>query len=80
MLLSIPPNLSVSRAVQYLKGRSSHKLLSEFGVLRKRYWGANTCGHGVTGWRAGGNVTDEVWADYIKTQTPPEPDDDFRVV
>ena len=39
MLLSIPPSLSVSRAVQYLKGRSSHKLLSEFGILRKRYWG-----------------------------------------
>jgi len=37
MLLSIPPSLSVSRAVQYLKERSSHKLLSEFGVLRKRY-------------------------------------------
>ena len=39
MLLSIPPSLSVSRAVQHLKGRSSHKLLSEFGILRKRYWG-----------------------------------------
>ena len=34
-----PPSLSVSRAVQYLKGRSSHKLLSEFASLRKRYWG-----------------------------------------
>jgi putative transposase len=39
MLLSIPPSLSVARAVQYLKGRSSHKLLSEFASLRKRYWG-----------------------------------------
>ena len=39
MLVSIPPSMSVSRAVQYLKGRSSHKLLSEFGVLRKRYLG-----------------------------------------
>ena|SRR5947208_2535872 len=27
LLLSIPPQLSVSRAVQYLKGKSSHKLL-----------------------------------------------------
>jgi hypothetical protein len=26
-----------------------------------------------------GNVTDEVWAEYIKNQTPPEPDDDFNV-
>ena len=44
MLLSIPPSLSVSRAVQYLKGRSSHKLLSEFGILRKRYWGQHLWG------------------------------------
>lgn len=27
-----------------------------------------------------GNVTDEVWKDYIKGQTLPEPDDDFEVV
>jgi putative transposase len=27
LLLSIPPSLSVSRAVQHLKGRTSHKLL-----------------------------------------------------
>ena len=30
MLLSVPPNLSISRAVQYLKGKSSHRLLNEF--------------------------------------------------
>jgi len=39
LLISIPPNLSVSKAVQYLKGKSSHKLLSEYQQLRKRYWG-----------------------------------------
>ena len=39
MLIGIPPNVSVSRAVQYLKGKSSHRLLSEYGRLRKRYWG-----------------------------------------
>jgi putative transposase len=27
-----------------------------------------------------GNVTDEVWAEDIKNQTPPEPDDDFNVI
>lgn len=40
LLIGIPPQLSVSRAVQYLKGKSSHKMLSEFPALRKRYWGA----------------------------------------
>jgi len=27
-----------------------------------------------------GNVTDEVWKEYIKNQKPPHPDDDFEVV
>ena len=76
LLVSIPPSLSVSRAVQYLKGRSSHKLLSEFGILRKRYWGQRLQGRDY--WVASsGNVTDEVWVEYIKNQTPPEPDDNL---
>ncbi len=78
LLLSIPPNLSVSRAVQYLKGRSSHKLLSEFGALRKRYWGQHLWAHGY--WVTGsGSVTDEMWLDDITNQQPPEPDDNFGV-
>jgi Transposase IS200 like len=57
MLLSIPPSLSVSRAVQYLKGRSSHKLLAEFASLRKRYWGQHLWARGY--WVASsGNVTE----------------------
>ncbi len=39
ILIGIAPYLSVSRAVQYMKGKSSNKLLSEFARLRKRYWG-----------------------------------------
>ncbi len=46
MLIGIPPYISVSRAVQYLKGKSSHKLLSEYAQFRKRYWGQHL-------WRAG---------------------------
>ena len=79
MLISIPPQLSVSRAVQYLKGKSSHRLLSEYKALRKRYWGQHLWARGS--WVASsGNVTDEVWKEYIKNQQPPEPDDDFTVV
>jgi hypothetical protein len=26
-----------------------------------------------------GSHTDEMWVDYIKNQTPPEPDDNFNV-
>ena len=69
MLIGIPPHLSVSRAVQYLKGKSSHKLLSEYQSLRKRYWGQHLWGRGY--WVAtSGNVTDEVWKKYIEDQKP----------
>ena len=79
MLIGIPPQLSVSRAVQFLKGKSLHKLLSEYRSLRKRYWGQHLWARGY--WVAtSGNVTDEVWKEYINNQKPPEPDDDFNVV
>jgi putative transposase len=44
MLIGIPPHISVYRAVQYLQGKSSHKLLSEFEQLRKRHWGQHLWG------------------------------------
>lgn len=79
MLIGIAPQISVSRAVQYLKGKSSHKLLSEFAQLRKRYWGQHLWARGY--WVAtSGSVTDDVWKECIKNQQPPEPDDDFHVV
>ena len=79
MLVSIPPQVSVSRAVQFLKGKSSHRLLSEFGALRTRYWGQHLWARGY--WVASsGNVTDEVWQKYIENQVPEEPDDNFQIV
>jgi len=79
MLVSIPPNVSVSRAVRFLKGKSSHRLLSEFTALKKRYWGQHLWTRGY--WVASsGNVTDEVRQKYIENQTPEEPDDNFKIV
>ena len=67
LLVSVPPSLSVSRAVQYLKGRSSHKLLSEFGILRKRYWGQHLWGRGYFCVTVGA-VTEEQVKRYIEEQ------------
>jgi len=79
LLIGVPPQISVSRAVHYLKVKSSHKLLSEYEVLRKRYWGQHLWARGY--WVASsGNVTDEIWKKYIEDQKPDEPDDDFRVL
>ena len=79
MLIGIPPNLSVSKAVQFLKGKSSHRLLTEYQALRKRYWVQHLWARGYLA-ASIGNVTDDMWKEYIKNQTPPEPDDDFHVV
>ena len=69
LLIGIPPQLSVSRAVQFLKGKSSHKLLSEYQSLKKKYWGQHLWARGY--WVAtSGNVTDEVWKEYIANQKP----------
>ncbi|WP_294058908.1 transposase, partial [Thiolapillus sp.] len=52
---------------------------SEFFSLRKRYWGQHLWARGY--WVASsGNVTDEVWTEYIKNQKLDEPDDDFSVL
>ena len=53
MLISIPRHLSVSRTVQFLKGKSSHKLLSEYQLLRKRYRGQHLWVGGIGSRRAG---------------------------
>jgi REP element-mobilizing transposase RayT len=61
------------------EGKSSHKLLSEYRHLQKKYWGQHLWSRGY--WVCtSGNVTDEVWKEYIKNQKPLEPDDDFNIV
>jgi putative transposase len=79
MLISIPPHLSVSKAVQYLKGKTSHRLLSESPAIRKRYWGQHLWGRGYCGARSV-NVTDEAWKKYTEDQEPEMPYDNFKVV
>ena len=46
LLMSIPPSISLSKMIQYIKGKSSRKLLQEFEILRKRYWGQHLWARG----------------------------------
>ena len=39
LLLSIPPKLSVSEVVGFLKGKSAIKIFDKHLELKKRYWG-----------------------------------------
>ena len=79
LFVSAPPHLSASKLMQYIKGKTSRKVLMEFPHIRKRYWGGHIWGRGyfVT---SSGNVTDEVIMEYIESQEKePERDDEFKI-
>ena len=78
LLVSAPPQLSVSRLVQHLKGKSSRKLLQEFSELRKRYWGQHLWARGFF-CVSSGNVTDEMWKEYIENQRLETKEDNFDI-
>ncbi len=67
LLVSVPPYLSASKLVQYMKGYSSRKLQMEYKELNKQYWGQHMWARGYFA-ASSGNVTDEVIAEYIKYQ------------
>ena len=67
LLVSVPPHLSASKLVQYLKGYSSRKLQMEYKDLNKQFWGRHLWARGYFV-ASSGNVTDEVIAEYIKNQ------------
>ena len=80
LLVSAPPNLSASKIMQYVKGKSSRKLMMEFRHLNKVFWGRHMWARGFFV-ATSGNVTDEVVQEYIRLQNrePPPNDENFRI-
>jgi putative transposase len=76
ILVSLPPQVSVSKLIQKVKGKSSYSLQREFGSLRKQYWGQRMWARGYFACSTG-NVTDEMIKDYIENHE--EHDDEFHV-
>jgi putative transposase len=77
LFVSIPPQVTISRLVQRVKGKSSHALLNEYSHLRKAFWGRHLWARGYF-CCSSGNVTDEVITQYIENQQQEE-DAEFRV-
>ena len=67
LLVSLPPNLSVSDFVQRVKGRSSRRMMDEFNELRRQFWGRHLWARGYFA-ASTGNVTDEIVKQYIESQ------------
>ena len=78
LFVSVPPHLSVSKLVQYLKGKSSRKLLAESKSLSRKFWGCHMWARGYFV-ASSGNVTDEVIMKYIEEQGQEPPDGNFKV-
>jgi putative transposase len=80
LLVSVPPYVSVSDLLQHLKGRSSRRMLQEFGELNRQFWGRHLWARGYFA-ASSGNVTDEIIKQYIESQgqEPTGEDKDFRV-
>ncbi len=77
LFVSLPPQVTISRLVQRLKGKTSFKLLNEFPHLRKTYWGRHFWARGYF-CCSSGNVTDDVIERYIEGQDVTS-DDNFKV-
>ena len=78
LLISVPPSVSLSKVIQYIKGKSSRKLLQEFESLRKRYWGQHLWARGYFAVTVG-NVNTEDIQRYIEQQEEHHRKDDFRI-
>jgi putative transposase len=77
LFVSIPPQVTISRLLQMLKGKTSYKLMHEFAHLRRKFWGRHMWARGYF-CVSSGNVTDEVIKQYIEQQSHDQ-DLDFRV-
>ena len=71
------PMVTISRLVQRVKGKTSHKLLMEFEHLRRQYRGRHLWARGYF-CRSNGNVTDDVIREYIERQDH-DSDSEFRI-
>lgn len=76
LLVSIPPQMGISKLLQRLKGKTAYKIMQEFPHIKKHYWGQHMWARGYFCCSTG-NVTDEIIAEYIANQQD-DRDDDFK--
>ena len=78
VFVSVPPHISVSQLVQWLKGKTSRKMMMEYKSLSRMFWGRHIWARGYFV-ASSGNVTDEVIIQYIEQQGQEPPDGDFKI-
>jgi putative transposase len=67
LFISMPPQISVSKIAQLLKGKTARKILQEFPKLNKQFWGKHFWSRGYF-CATSGAITDEMIMAYIENQ------------
>jgi putative transposase len=78
LLVSVPPQLTPGKLVQFIKGRWSRMLQEEFPQLRKLYWGQHLWARGYF-CASVGAVDEETIRKYIENQTWEDPGENFKI-
>ncbi|MDQ1327242.1 MAG: REP-associated tyrosine transposase [Candidatus Poribacteria bacterium] len=78
LLVSVPPSISLSKVMQYVKGKSSRKVLMEFEHLHKKYWGQHIWARGYFAVTIG-NVNEKEIQEYIENQEMNHKQDNFSI-
>ena len=78
ILVTVPPSISISQFMQYVKGRSSRQIQEEFPQIKRRYWGHHLWSTGYFA-RSIGKITQEIIEEYIENQIDDD-DMNFKVL
>jgi putative transposase len=78
LFVSVPPHVAISKLVQYIKGKSSYKLMQENKQISKAFWRRHLWGRDYFV-STSGNVTDEAIMEYIKNQDVDNKDENFTI-
>ncbi|NQY63573.1 MAG: IS200/IS605 family transposase [Alteromonadaceae bacterium] len=78
LLVSAPPNWSVSQIMKRIKGRSSSKIFQEFPQIKKRYWGQHFWARGYFCVTAG-ELTEKMISEYLAHHFERKDNDNFDV-
>lgn len=81
IFISVPPQLSIAKLTQYLKGKTSRKILMENPKLNRSFWGKHFWSRGYFV-ATSGTITDETVMEYIHNQDEDadKRGDDFTVL
>ena len=79
IVVSVPPSIAISKFMQYIKGKSSRKILMEFEHLKKRYWGQHIWARGYFAVTVG-NLNEREMQEYIENQKMHHKEDNFSIV